>query len=104
VHEAEALGMDTLRSFREELNGYKKQLAVPYLTEKSVTENLIKEAYQRTLEEVKASHILILVSPDASPKDTMAAFTKIMEIRKKVLDGALQQPMVEIWGIFRLCK
>ncbi|MDX2189402.1 MAG: peptidylprolyl isomerase [Bacteroidota bacterium] len=87
VTEAEALGMDTVKSFKDELNGYKKQLAAPYLTEKSVTDNLIKEAYQRMLEEVKASHILIMVNPDADPKDTLVAYNKAMEIRKKALGG-----------------
>lgn len=38
-------------------------------------------------EEVRASHILINVSPDADPKDTLAAFNKINEIRQKALSG-----------------
>ena len=32
VKEAEDLGMDTVRSFTQELNGYRTQLAQPYLT------------------------------------------------------------------------
>lgn len=87
VLEAEDLGMDTTNSFKKELDGYKKQLAQPYLTEKSVTEKLIKEAYARMQEEVKASHILIRVGLDADPKDTLVAYTKLMDIRKKALDG-----------------
>jgi len=87
VKEAEVLGIDTTKSFNNELNGYKKQLAQPYLTEKSVTENLVKEAYARLQEEVKASHILIRVAPDADPKDTLAAYNKIIDIRKKVEVG-----------------
>ncbi|MFN0048860.1 MAG: peptidylprolyl isomerase [Cytophagales bacterium] len=87
VKEAEALGMDTTKSFNNELNGYKKQLAQPYLTEKSVTENLIKEAYDRLKDEVKASHILIRVAADADPKDTLTAFNKLMDINKKLMAG-----------------
>ncbi|HEY8400385.1 MAG TPA: peptidylprolyl isomerase [Cytophagaceae bacterium] len=87
VREAEELGLDTAESFKKELDGYKKQLAQPYLTEKGVTENLTKEAYERMKEEINASHILISVSPDADPMDTLSAYNKIIEIRQKALSG-----------------
>jgi peptidyl-prolyl cis-trans isomerase SurA len=87
VREAEALGLDTAKAFQKELDGYKKQLAQPYFTEKSVTEKLTKEAYERMKEEVNASHILIKLNLDADPKDTLIAFNKISEIRAKVLKG-----------------
>lgn len=87
VKEAQELGMDTTKAFNSELNGYKKQLAQPYLTEKSVTENLIKEAYNRLQEEVKASHILIRVASDADPKDTLSAYGRTLEIRKRLQAG-----------------
>ena len=47
VFEAERLGLDTLRSFKNELAGYRRQLAAPYLTDKNTHEQLIKEAYER---------------------------------------------------------
>lgn len=84
---AEAEGRDTAQAFKSELEGYRKQLAQPYLTEKGVTEQLIKEAYDRSKEEVGASHILLSVNPDAEPKDTLEAYTKIMEYRKRALAG-----------------
>lgn len=88
VLDAEKNGLDTTEAFKMELNSYRKQLAQPYLTEKEVTEKLIKEAYERSKEEVNASHILLMVTPDADPKDTLAAFNKITDIRKKALAGA----------------
>jgi peptidyl-prolyl cis-trans isomerase SurA len=88
VREAEALGMDTVKKFRDELKGYQKQLAKPYLTDKEVTEALVKEAYDRMKEDVRASHILIKVSPDALPKDTLTAYNKVMDLRKQVEKGA----------------
>lgn len=88
VREAEALGMDTVKKFRDELKGYQKQLAKPYLTDKEVTEALVKEAYDRMKEDVRASHILIKVSPDALPKDTLAAYNKVIDLRKQVEKGA----------------
>ena len=87
VKEAEELGLDTSKAFKKELDGYKKQLAQPYLTEKGLTDKLSKEAYERMKEEVNASHILIMVSPDAEPADTLAAYNKIMGIRQKAVKG-----------------
>jgi peptidyl-prolyl cis-trans isomerase SurA len=87
VMEAETLGLDTLESFKQELEGYKKQLAQPYLTEKSVTESLVKEAYTRMQEEVNASHILLTLPPDADPADTLKAYNQLMDLRKRALAG-----------------
>jgi peptidyl-prolyl cis-trans isomerase SurA len=47
VIEAEQRGLDTTQAFKRELDGYKQQLAQPYLTEKSVTDQLVREAYER---------------------------------------------------------
>lgn len=87
VKEAYAREMDTVQSFQDELAGYRKQLAQPYLTDKTITENLIDEAYDRMVNEVNASHILINCELTASPQDTMKAYKKIMDIRKKIMGG-----------------
>jgi peptidyl-prolyl cis-trans isomerase SurA len=87
VMDAESRGLDTTTAFRLELEGYKQQLAQPYLTEKSVTDKLIREAYDRMKKEVNASHILIGVAPDAEPNDTLEAYNRVMELRKRVLAG-----------------
>jgi peptidyl-prolyl cis-trans isomerase SurA len=88
VKEAESLKMDTVESFVSELTGYRKQLAQPYLTDKDVNENLVKEAYDRMQKDVRASHILIKLAQDALPKDTLVAYAKAMRIREKLLKGA----------------
>lgn len=87
VQEAKDAGMHTQQAFLHELEGYKEQLAKPYLTESTVTEQLVKEAYDRLGTEVSASHILIGLKPDAAPADTMAAYQKIMKLRDQVLKG-----------------
>jgi len=84
VMEAEELGMDTLSKFTRELNGYRDQLARPYLVDKSVTDSLIREAYDRLQEEVSAAHILIKLPPSPSPEDTLKAYKEIMAIKTKV--------------------
>jgi peptidyl-prolyl cis-trans isomerase SurA len=86
VIEAKSLGMDTVGSFIKELAGYRKQLAAPYLTDKEVNEKLINEAWERSQKEIRASHILVNCAEDASPKDTLAAYNKIMALRKRIVE------------------
>lgn len=87
VIEAEELGLDTTQSFIKEFNGYKQQLAKPYLSDKEEVEALVQEAYDRAQLEINASHILIRVSADAAPEDTLRAYNKAIEIRERILSG-----------------
>ena len=87
VQEAKEEGLHQQQAFLDELGGYKKQLAGPYLTEKAVTEKLIREAYERLGTEVNASHILIGLKPNPLPADTVAAYSKIMQLRERALAG-----------------
>jgi len=89
VKEAYARQMDTNDAFIKELAGYRKQLAQPYLVDNQVTDQLILEAYNRMLEEVNVSHILILCSKDDLPKDTLIAFNKVNGIRKQIMDNKI---------------
>lgn len=86
VLNAESLGMDTMPAFLTELEGYRKQLAQPYLVEKNILDTLIKEGYQRSLYQIRASHILINVAADASPADTLRAYEKIKAIRDSIVN------------------
>ena len=85
VFEAESMGLDTLTSFKNELAGYRRQLAAPYLTDKNTNENLLTETYERMKTEVRASHILVRIDETALPKDTLEGWTRIHIIRNAVL-------------------
>jgi peptidyl-prolyl cis-trans isomerase SurA len=87
VKEAMVLGMDTIKSFRDELSSYRKQLAQPYLTDEKAIEELCQEAYNHKQKDVRASHILINCDKYASSADTLAAWNKLMDLRKKILKG-----------------
>lgn len=87
VKEAEALGLDTVRSFKEELAGYRKQLAQPYLIDEEMNKSLLQEAYDRKKTDIRASHILIRVDRNAAPADTLMAYKKVMNLRKRILKG-----------------
>ncbi len=87
VRAAEALGMDTVAKFKEELAGYREQLARPYLVDRDLNEQLIQEAYDRTMKEVRASHILVQLPADPTPADTLAAYKRIVALRDRVMGG-----------------
>jgi peptidyl-prolyl cis-trans isomerase SurA len=59
--------LDTTASFKQEINEYRQKLADPKMRDTVLENRLIKEAYDRTKWDIKASHILIKVSADANP-------------------------------------
>lgn len=88
VREALELGMDTAKSFIDELAGYRKQLAQPYLVDKEVSDQLLHEAYDRLKTDIRASHILIMCDNNALPEDTLKAYNKAMKVRAELNKGA----------------
>lgn len=87
VTEAKARGLDTTAAFKKEFKSYQEELMKPFVGDKDELNRLTREAYQRLTEEVKASHILIAVSADASPADTLRAYNKITGIRERIMSG-----------------
>ncbi|HEX2936888.1 MAG TPA: peptidylprolyl isomerase [Bacteroidales bacterium] len=79
--------LDTLSTFKNEFHGYRNQLAKNYLTDTETLDKLIKEAYFRTATEVNASHFMVALPENAAPSDTLAAYEKIMAIRKRSLNN-----------------
>ena len=87
VMEAEARQLDTSSKFQNELAGYRKQLAKPFMSSDDITEELLQEAYQRKQKDIRASHILVRCDKHALPSDTLKAFDKAMDIRKRAMKG-----------------
>jgi len=87
VIEAEDLGLDTVTSFKKELAGYREQLAKPYFVDEQTIDALVQEAYARSQEDVRASHIFIRVPGDIDPADTTALYQKILTIRDRLNNG-----------------
>ena len=79
--------MDTSIAFKTELSGYRNQLARPYLTDQTAEDELVAEAYERMNYEVRVSHILISVSENALPSDTLNAYNKIKELKNRAING-----------------
>jgi peptidyl-prolyl cis-trans isomerase SurA len=87
VEEARSRGLDTTAAFKKEFNSYKEELRKPYLPDNKLSDSLARLTYERLKEEVEASHILVMVKADASPEDTLAAYNKIMALRKRIVEG-----------------
>ena len=84
VEEAKTQGIDTTKSFITELSGYRSQLTKPYLTDSKVDESVLLEAYNRLKEDVDVSHVLIRIQQNATPADTLKAWTTIQNILKRL--------------------
>ena len=86
LEEAKSLQLDTVPSYLKEVSKYRDQLVLPYLNDDSLIDSLVAEAYQRSLKEVKARHILVKVSQGSM--DTIKAYTKIDSLRNQIVNGA----------------
>lgn len=80
--EAKALGYDKKDSYLKEFKMYEDQLSKTYMTDKKVSEALLKEAYDRTANEVKAQHILVRLKQG---EDTLQAYNIIQSLRPRLI-------------------
>ena len=87
VRKAHDMQLDTIPALKAELEGYRRQLADSYLIDKSVTEKLIKEAYEHIKQDVDISHLLISVKRNPTPQDTLAAYQKALDAKKRIEGG-----------------
>lgn len=85
VNEAYRLKMDTSKTYKREIESYKNQLTAPYLQDKEFSERLIKEAYDRTKMEIRASHILVRFPKNYNPKDSATIYNRIMLLRDSIV-------------------
>jgi peptidyl-prolyl cis-trans isomerase SurA len=82
-------------AFQEEFQSFRKELASPYLVDGEKTEYLVKEAYQRLKFEKQVAHILVKLPVNPSAADTLLAYQKIDNIRKKLLAGELFEDLAK---------
>ena len=81
VEEAYAQKYDTASAFQKELEGYRKQLVGPYLTDSVKRNELVQEAYQHLLEDIEVSHILFRID---FPNEEAHALEKAQKARKRL--------------------
>lgn len=68
VADAEATGIDTTKSFVQELDGHKRELMRPYLENNKYTEPYAKEAYERMKKNLHVSHIMLPLGDENKAK------------------------------------
>lgn len=87
VEKANKIGLQHGTNYQNELKSYRNQLAKNYVNDSKVTNELVHEAYDRMKQEVRASHILVLVDEGALPQDTLKAYNKVLDIKKRLDAG-----------------
>ncbi|WP_298903541.1 peptidylprolyl isomerase [uncultured Psychroserpens sp.] len=84
VKEARRLDLDKDPNYLREFNNYKKQLTRNFMSDNKVTDALVREAYDRTTNDVKASHILVRI--DETETDTTAVYNQLLKLRERILN------------------
>lgn len=79
------LKLDTLPAFQQEFERYYKQIADSYISNGEVTEAMVKETYERTKTEVRASHILL--NFPKHEEDTSVVYQKALMIKSRIENG-----------------
>lgn len=87
LKQAYHLKLDTTKTYKREFETYKNQLIAPYLQDTSFLDKQVKEAYFRKKYQIRASHILVKLSTNASPQDTLIAYQKIIKARNEIIGG-----------------
>jgi peptidyl-prolyl cis-trans isomerase SurA len=85
--DASAMGLDTASDMLNELARYRKDLAAPYLIDSTMLEAILREAYDRNHYSLHAAHVLVRISSDAAPEDTLVAYNRALDYRNRILEG-----------------
>ncbi|MDE6266047.1 MAG: peptidylprolyl isomerase [Muribaculaceae bacterium] len=85
VADAISAGMDTTASFRSEYDQYRRDLALPYLIDKDVEDQLIRQGYEMMGEFVDVSHIML--PHGNTPALDLENKLRLDSIRTEVLAG-----------------
>ena len=80
VKDAYAQGYQNAPDIQTELKEYKRNLAVTLFLEHEFYEPAIHQMYERKLVEMRASHILLRMSPNPTPAETLKTYLKAVNI------------------------
>jgi len=87
VEKAKKLKLDTLPELKEELKMYTQQVSNSYIMDKEVTEQLIREIYDRQKKDISVKHVFIQMSPNPTPADTIAAYNRAIKAYEEIKKG-----------------
>ena len=86
--EAYDLGYDKNEDYLKEYQKYKNQLLKGYLTDSESQERLVKEAYERTRNEVQVSHVLIRNNDQTN--DSTEIYNRLLDLRLPFLQKNIE--------------
>ena len=86
VADAENEGIDNTEAFKNEFDGYRKELAEPYLRNKAMEDSIIRSVYSHLLEDVDVSHVM--VASKGPGIDPAAQKHMLDSLRTAIINGA----------------
>ena len=99
VADAEAEGIDQTEAFGNEFDGYRRELAEPYLRNQAVEDSLVNLVYERLKEDVDVSHIML--ANQGNGVDAAAQKARLDSIRTAVLGGSDFEQLARRFSIDR---
>jgi peptidyl-prolyl cis-trans isomerase SurA len=87
VHKARAMRVDTISTLSEELDGYRRQLANNYLSDREVTDQLVRELHNHMQRDIDISYIFLGCERSASAKDTLKAYNRCLNWLNMIKKG-----------------
>ncbi len=87
LKDAYSQALDKKSEINQEIGQYKGSLAQSFLTEREVTSPGVKKLYARRSEEIHAAHILLELTPNATPAESAAAYKDAYDIIAKAKSG-----------------
>lgn len=85
VADARAAGIDTTKSFLNDMSQYKADLSAPYLADSTYLETFVDEAFQHSGEEVEYRHIML--GKTRNYRESEAKRVRMDSIRAAILAG-----------------
>ncbi len=92
VEAARAAGLDTVSSYRADMDRYGRELAAPYLYDREMRDSLVEVAYSHICEVVTLHHLLLPAKTDS--RDEMAQKAFADSLHRALLAGADFKDMI----------
>lgn len=89
VRAARAAGYDQDSSYMAEIEDYRDDLAGPYFTDAEILDDIVRDIYEKSKEEIEVSHLLLLANDETPPEDTLARYNAIQAIRDSIVTGQI---------------
>lgn len=87
IEEAYNRGYDTLPQIKSEVDNLRTQIIENYMTDPATADQLVKEAFHRSLKDIRIAHIFISFKNSNGVVDTVAAQKKLNEVMAKLKQG-----------------